>query len=120
MTVSQLREYAEKGMSLRQAAAIINTPISTLGDRAKLFNIKFQHYTLLWQHRIEAEFEMPVKELILAFIRDRYSKRLTAATIGISNDTLDRYCRRENLIFPSRRELREECKPKRSTGKGVQ
>jgi hypothetical protein len=65
-----------------------------------------------WKQRIRKEFETPTRDLIQSFADDGYSKRLTAGAIGITVQTLLNYCRKENIQFPSRKDLREECKPK--------
>lgn len=64
-----------------------------------------------WQRRIRHEFEAPAKIVITSYSESGYSKRLTAASIGITMQTLVNYCRRENINFPNRSQLRSECKP---------
>lgn len=66
----------------------------------------------LWRQRIKKEFGVPARVVIESFANDGYSKRLTAGAIGITTQTLRNYCRRENINFPDRNNLREECKPK--------
>jgi hypothetical protein len=66
----------------------------------------------LWKQRIKQEFGEPAKAVIISFARDGYSKRLTAGALGINGQTLLAYCRQENISFPDRQHLREECKPK--------
>ena len=65
-----------------------------------------------WKQQIRKEFDAPAKEVIQSFADDRYSKRLTAGAIGITLQTLIRYCRENNISFAARIDLREECKPK--------
>lgn len=65
-----------------------------------------------WKKRVEDEFEMPVKEVVRLFIKDRYSMRLAAETMGIDVETLKRYCQNKKISFPKRIDLRDECKPK--------
>lgn len=65
-----------------------------------------------WKQRIRKEFEAPAREVIQSFADDGYSKRLTAGAIGITTQTLLKYCRKEGISFPDRNNLREECKPK--------
>lgn len=67
-----------------------------------------------WQQRIRYDFGIPARDIIGSFARDGYSKRLTAGAIGINMQTLREYARREGIEFPTRSELREECKPKPS------
>lgn len=68
-----------------------------------------------WQRRIRHEFDAPAKVVIISYAESGYSKRLTAAAIGITRQTLQNYCKREKITFPIQREMREECKAK---GKG--
>jgi uncharacterized protein YlaI len=65
-----------------------------------------------WQQRVEAEFEMPLKEVIRLFIKDGYSRNMAAATMEIDKDTLKRYCLKNKITFPDRMHLRDECKPR--------
>ena len=65
-----------------------------------------------WQQRVEEEFEMPLKELIRLFIKDRYSRNMAADTMEIDRGTLRRYCLRNKIVFPDRMSLRDECKPR--------
>jgi hypothetical protein len=65
-----------------------------------------------WKKKLEDDFEMPVRELVRLFIKDRYSMKMAAATMGIDVDTLRRYCRQHKMSFPDRINLRDECKPK--------
>ncbi len=65
-----------------------------------------------WRQEVRQEFGAPAKEVILSFATSGYSKELTAPAIGISKQTLLRYCRKENIKFPKRIDLRPECKPK--------
>ncbi|MEN6421715.1 MAG: hypothetical protein ABFD76_07170 [Smithella sp.] len=68
----------------------------------------------LWKQRIRKEFDAPAREVIESFAKDNYSKRLTAGAIGITAQTLLNYCRKEGIAFASRKDLRNECKPKPS------
>ncbi|OPY83164.1 MAG: hypothetical protein A4E71_02919 [Smithella sp. PtaU1.Bin162] len=63
-----------------------------------------------WQQRVRNEFQEPAKEVIISFAKDRYSKRLTAAAIGINIQTLIAYARKNNINFANRKDLRDECK----------
>jgi hypothetical protein len=63
-----------------------------------------------WQQRIRAEYDMSAKEVIKLFARDRYSKRLTAATLEIGLSLLTRYAKQEGIVFYGKNELRPECK----------
>lgn len=72
----------------------------------------------LWRQRVRREFDMPVRDLIVSFARDRYSKRLCAGAIGITRQTLIAYCNKEHIEFPKRSDLRDECKPKAYGMKG--
>ena len=65
-----------------------------------------------WKKRVEDEFEMPVREVVRLFIKDRYSMKMAAATMEIDVETLKRYCLRKNVKFPDRINLRDECKPR--------
>lgn len=65
-----------------------------------------------WQQRVENDFEMPLKELIRLFIKDRYSRNMAADTMEIDRNTLKRYCLRNKITFPDRMHLRDECKPR--------
>ena len=65
-----------------------------------------------WRHRVSIEFDAPVKIVIQSFADSGYSKRLCAGAIGIHTQALLRYCRENNIKFPDRINLREECKPK--------
>jgi hypothetical protein len=65
-----------------------------------------------WRHIVAREFERPVKDLVLSFARDGYSKRLCAGAIGITRQTLTRFCVENGIEFPKQRDMREECKPK--------
>lgn len=67
-----------------------------------------------WQQKVKEEFGVPAKELILSFAQSKYSKRLTAGAIGISRNTLIRFCKRNpDIKFVPQYEMRYECKPKR-------
>lgn len=63
-----------------------------------------------WKQRIRKEFDEPAKDVIQSFARNGYSKRLTAGAIEIATQTLLAYCRRENIVFADRINVREECK----------
>ena len=65
-----------------------------------------------WQQRVEEDFEMPLKELIRLFIKDRYSRNMAADTMEIDRGTLRRYCLKNKIVFPDRMSLRDECKPR--------
>ena len=65
-----------------------------------------------WQQRIRREYEMPAKEVIETYARDKYSRWFTAQRLGISVNTLKAYCFRKGIEFSERPDLREECKPK--------
>lgn len=68
-----------------------------------------------WPQRIGAEYDMPVRELVASFARDKYSLRLTAGTLGISRETLTKYAKREGIVFADRIGQRKDCRPR---GKG--
>ena len=65
-----------------------------------------------WPRRIRAEYDMPAKELIKLYARDKYSRWFTAQCLGISVNTLTAYCHREGIEFATGVELRDDCKPK--------
>lgn len=64
-----------------------------------------------WRRRISAEFDAPTIDVIKSFAESGYSKRLTAAALGIGRSTLLDYARRRGIVFKNRKELRPECKP---------
>ena len=65
-----------------------------------------------WPRRIRAEYDMPAKELIKLYARDKYSRWFTAQCLGISVNTLTAYCHREGIEFATGVELRDDCKPR--------
>lgn len=67
---------------------------------------------LRWKERIREEYEMPARQVICLFAKDRYSKWFTAKVLNISVNTLKAYCARNGIQFPDRINLREDCKPK--------
>lgn len=75
-----------------------------------------------WQQKVKEEFGISAREVIISFAQSKYSKRLTAGAMGISRNTLIRYCKRNlDIIFVPQREMRYECKPRNMTnqfGKG--
>ena len=64
----------------------------------------------LWKQRIRQEFEAPAIVVIQSFASSGYSKRLTAGAIGITTQTLLRYCRENSINFPLQKDMRPECK----------
>lgn len=72
-------------------------------------------------HNVEMMLRREYSEMPSKILRDfaglGYSKRLTAATLEINRQTLDRMIRDYGITFPGRMELCEGCKPK---GKGWQ
>jgi hypothetical protein len=72
-----------------------------------------------WRKRVSDEFGAKVKVVIAkvkvviqSFADSGYSKLLCAGAIGITTQTLLRYCRENDIKFPDRIDLRDECKPK--------
>lgn len=66
----------------------------------------------LWRQRIRNEFGSPARDVIHSFADDGYSKLLCAGAIGITTQTLLKYCRDNDIKFPDRINLRSECKPR--------
>lgn len=67
-----------------------------------------------WRQRVAREFGAPAKMVIKSFAETGYSKRLCAGSIGITRQTLIRYCLQEGIKFPDRNHLRDECKARPS------
>jgi hypothetical protein len=69
-----------------------------------------------WQQKVKEEFGVTAKELIISFAQSKYSKRLAAGAMGISRNTLIRYCKRNpDIVFVPQFEMRYECKPRNMT-----
>ena len=68
-----------------------------------------------WPQRIKAEYDIPVKELVASFARDKYSIRFTARVLEIGKTTLTKYAKREGIIFADVHDRRKDCK---AHGKG--
>ena len=72
-------------------------------------------------HNIEMmlrrEYNEPPSKILMDYAKAGNSKRLTAGSLGINRQTLDRMIRDYGITFPGRMELCEGCKPK---GKGWQ
>ena len=71
-----------------------------------------------WRHIVAKEFDRPVIDLVRSFAVDGYSKRLCAGAIGITPQTLLRYCRQNGILFLERNDLRDECKPRPTRKRG--
>jgi hypothetical protein len=65
-----------------------------------------------WKTIVRREFGAPAKVVIKSFAESGYSKRLTAAALEINRQTLRVYCIKEGIVFPSRNDLRDECRPR--------
>lgn len=66
--------------------------------------------TINWPQRIHNEFGAPASIIIASFIRDGYSRKLTAAALGISRTALMNYCRTFGIQWPDPKTYRAECR----------
>ena len=109
MTITDLRAYADQGVPLRIAAQKLGVSVTTIWRRGRAYGIKFP-LNRRWIARNEAEYEMPIRELVSLFARDGYSIRLAAGAMGISPGTLGKWASENGIEFPPRSEQRPECK----------
>ena len=66
--------------------------------------------TINWPQRIHNEFGAPASIIIASFIRDGYSRKLTAGALGISRTALMNYCRTFGIQWPDAKTYRAECR----------
>jgi len=111
MTISDLRTYAAQGVPIMRISEMTGLPYSTIHGKAAHAGIKFAHYTVSWKQKIAAEYERPTDEIIMQFLEEGYSERLTAGALGIDRKTLHRYCQKKGFKFTGEHEA---CKPGRS------
>ena len=65
-----------------------------------------------WKERVRKEYGVPIKEVVMRFIEKRFSKNKCVASLGIDHSTLKRYCEQEKIVWCSRKELNDYCKPR--------
>jgi len=105
MTISELRAYADQGITLRQMTRITNTPYATAHNRAERFGVAFRRG---WQIRIENEFNRSTRELFESLADRGYSQTRAALILGIDRGTLARYAKKEGIIFTAEN---PRCRP---------